>query len=72
MSEYFVIDCTGCTSINTDGESEAFGTLKEARLRARELAVSEPEYTIVIAQSVAYMTCDQPRTKTVRERRLRV
>ena len=76
MREYFVIDGEGfistSVSIADEAEPEAFPKLASARKRARELARSEPGRTVVIAQSVVYVTCDLPLPAglVLRERRL--
>ena len=76
--EYFVIDGEGYISFTNgkgqhgEHEPEAFATLTAAKRRARGLAHSEPGRTIVIAQSVAYVTCDvAPPKVSMRERKLR-
>ena len=64
--EYFVIDG------REKGEAaQAFGTLVAAKHRAREMAKADPGQTVVIAQSVAFVTCDvSPPTVSMRERKL--
>jgi hypothetical protein len=71
--EYFVIDGTGHVSFSIkDEEPESFDTLDAAKRRARGLAKSEPGHTVVITQSVAYVTCEvSPPKVAMRERKLR-
>jgi len=71
--EYFVIDQSGHMSFSIgDEEPESFGTLDAAKRRARELAKSEPGRTVVIAQSIAYVTCEvSPPVVAMKERKLR-
>ena len=76
-TEYFVIDGTGHISYSHDKgddehEPEAFASLNAAKKRARGLAKSEPGRTVVIAQSVAYVTCEvSPPKVEMKERNLR-
>ena len=72
-AEYFVIDGEGHVSFSLKEESpEAFDKLETAKRRARELAKSEPGHTVVIAQSIAYVTCEVSAPKVeMKERRLR-
>lgn len=59
MPEYFVIDGEGHVSFSvSDQVPEAFGSFAKAQKRARELAKSEPGLTVVISQSVAWVTCE--------------
>lgn len=71
--EYFVIDGEGFVSFDgNEHEPQAFATLNAAQKRARGLAKSEPGRTVVIAQSVAYVTCEvSPPKVSMRERKLR-
>jgi len=71
--EYFVIDGDGHVSFDIKEESpEAFATLNEAKKRARSLAKSEPGHTVVITQSIAFVTCEiSPPKVAMRERKLR-
>jgi hypothetical protein len=71
--EYFVIDGSGLVSFSIkDEEPEAFATFSAAKRRARGLAKSEPGGTVVIAQSVAFVTCEVSLPKVaMRERKLR-
>ena len=71
--EYFVIDGEGMVSFSVSDEApEAFDTLNAAQRRARSLAKSEPGRTVVIAQSVAYVTCEvSPPKVAMRERKLK-
>ena len=71
--EYFVLDGDGHVSFNIrDEATEAFATLTAAKRRAREMAKSEPGHTIVITQSVAFVTCEiAPPQIEMRERTLR-
>lgn len=65
-NEFFVIDgdgfisSTGGTKRGHEPEPEAFGSLRTATKRARELAQSEPGRTVVIAQAHSYVTCPVP------------
>jgi hypothetical protein len=62
--EFFVIDGDGFVSSVPgewrESEPEAFGNLRSATKRARELAQSEPGRTVVITQAVSYVTCPEP------------
>jgi len=73
MPEYFVIDGEGRISFSpSDQIPEAFGTLAKAKRRARELAKSEPGLTVVVAMSVAWVTCEVSKPVTeMRERRVK-
>ena len=68
--EYFVINSKGDVSIDPkDAEPEAFATLKAAKKRARVMAQREPGETVLIARSIAQVTCEV-KPPTVRERKL--
>jgi hypothetical protein len=71
--EYFVIDGNGNVSFDVDDqEPEAFGKFNAAMKRARDLAKSEPGGTVVIARSVAFVTCEiSPPKVAMKERKLR-
>jgi len=71
--EYFVLDGTGHVSFTLHSEEpEAFASLKSATTRARQLAKSEPGHTCVVAEAVAYVTCEiAPPKVTLKERKLK-
>lgn len=71
--EYFVIDGDGHVSFSIREEApDAYATLAAAKKRARELAKSEPGHTVVIAQSIAFVTCEVSAPQiAMRERKLR-
>lgn len=73
MPEYFVIDGEGHISFSlSDQAPETFATLARAQKRARELAKSEPGLTVVVAVSVAWVTCEVSKPVTeMRERKLK-
>jgi hypothetical protein len=70
--EYFVIDGYGHVSYHgKEYDPEAFATLGEAKRRARGIAKSEPGHTVVIAQSVAHVTCEvSPPKVEMKERKI--
>ncbi len=68
--EYFVLGENNQASLDKDFTAEAFTTQKSALVRARQLARSEPGHTCVVAEAVAYVTCEIA-APTVRERKLK-
>jgi hypothetical protein len=73
--EYFVIDGTGhvsYTALRGEFQPEAFTDIRKARRRAERLARDEPGHTVVITESVAWVTCEVGEPKIeVRMRKVR-